>query len=421
MYCRVYMRIMGWERYGRIRIVRVDTRRGGSREPRGYFARHGLESSLVESVFFSSMAATATAGMGVAASPPAVALLLPRASRSDGPCCSYSRKSSSEEVSFCGRAWGRRRTSEGRRNYSAGEFLVLAISVNSPRSRKVRLVAAAARQGDGEAERERSSSTKRRTASAERSESANEELLLFLFQLDLSTRLQRALNNEQYEAAQQLREKIAEVEQEVARQREAKMGSVSSKDEAQDTALTVLRLKADLRRAIEGEDYTGAARIRDQISKLEAESLAASARALAYQNLTYKFRLGQRVKHTVYGYQGIICGMDPRCCESEEWADAAGAKQLARGQNQPFYQILVDVHEEPSLLVAYVAEDCLSLPEREEIGRFDHPYTYFLFYGMDSVGDFIPSKQLRDKYNAPRHEVPYDENSDSSSGSDDAP
>lgn len=41
-------------------------------------------------------------------------------------------------------------------------------------------------------------------------------------------------------------------------------------------------------------------------------------------------------------------------------------------------------------------------------GRFDHPYISFLFYGMDAAGDFIPIKQLREKYNRPRHEVPFD-------------
>lgn len=41
-------------------------------------------------------------------------------------------------------------------------------------------------------------------------------------------------------------------------------------------------------------------------------------------------------------------------------------------------------------------------------GRFDHPYVSFLFYGADTAGDFIPIKQLREKYNRPRHEVPTD-------------
>lgn len=40
--------------------------------------------------------------------------------------------------------------------------------------------------------------------------------------------------------------------------------------------------------------------------------------------------------------------------------------------------------------------------------RFDHPYVSFLFYGMDAAGDFIPIKQLREKYNRPRYEIPID-------------
>ncbi|CAM6082959.1 unnamed protein product [Calypogeia fissa] len=272
--------------------------------------------------------------------------------------------------------------------------------------RQLRICAAVGKGGDDE----RGSSTRRRVAVSERSEACNEELLLFLFQLDLATRLQRALNSEQYEAAQQLREKIAEVEEEVARQRQEKMGSVSSKDEAQDSALTVLRLKADLQTAIDGEDYVGAAQLRDRISKLECAALAASARALVYQNLKYTYRLGQRVKHKIYGYLGVVCGMDPTCCESGDWVRGANVDQLPRGRNQPFYQVLVDVHEQPSLLVAYVAEDNLvAIEDGAKIERFDHPYTYFLFYGMDSKGDFIPSKQLREKYNAARHELPWEE------------
>ena len=53
-------------------------------------------------------------------------------------------------------------------------------------------------------------------------------------------------------------------------------------------------------------------------------------------------------------------------------------------------------------------------------GRFDHPYISFLFYGMDTAGDFIPIKQLREKYNKPRHEVPMDRPDDDSGGGADA-
>ncbi|XP_057947981.1 clp protease adapter protein ClpF, chloroplastic isoform X2 [Malania oleifera] len=200
-------------------------------------------------------------------------------------------------------------------------------------------------------------------ARSEHSVSANEDILIFFFQLDLATRVQYALNMEQYEIAQQLRNKLTEVEAEVIRQQETKRGS-TSKTEAQDKAISILRLRADLQNAIENESYALAAKLRDEISKLEAESLSASAKALAYENAQYAFRLGQKV--------------------------------------------LVDVHADPNLLVAYVAEENLLAPEKPDMGRFDHPYASFLFYGMDAAGDFIPIKQLREKFNRPRYEVPTD-------------
>ncbi|KAE8023173.1 hypothetical protein FH972_008908 [Carpinus fangiana] len=244
-------------------------------------------------------------------------------------------------------------------------------------------------------------------ASSERSESANEDILIFFFQLDLATRVQYALNLEQYETAQQLRNKLTEVKAEVMRQQEAKRGS-SSKSKVQDKAISIIRLRADLQHAIESENYALAADLRDEISKLESESLAASVNALAYENVQYSFRLGQKVRHKIFGYCAVICGMDPMCCESSSWMEIAQVEKLSRGSNQPFYQVLVDVHADPNLLVAYVPEENLLAPDQPDMGRFDHPYISFLFYGVDGAGDFIPIKQLREKYNRPRHEVPFD-------------
>ncbi|CAN1794170.1 Clp protease adapter protein ClpF, chloroplastic [Linum perenne] len=190
-----------------------------------------------------------------------------------------------------------------------------------------------------------------------------------------------------------------------------------SKSEAQDKAIDMIRLRADLQNAIEKEDYALAAGFRDQISKLEKESLAVSAEALAYANVQYAFRLGQKVKHKIFGYRAVICGMDPVCCESSSWMEAAQIQKLDRGPNQPFYQVLVDVHKDPNLLVTYVAEDSLIAPDKPDLTRFDHPYTSFLFYGVDTAGDFIPVKQLRDKFNRPRHEVPTDPPDENSGGS----
>ncbi|KAG8078048.1 hypothetical protein GUJ93_ZPchr0007g3465 [Zizania palustris] len=182
--------------------------------------------------------------------------------------------------------------------------------------------------GDG-----RSSSNAR----LERSEAANEDILIFYFQLDLQTRIQYALNIEQFDVAKQLREKLTEIETEIIRQREAKRGS--SKTEAQDKAINLLRVRADLQKAIDSENYALAAELRDEVAKLEAESLAVSVKALAYQNVKYAFRLGQKVRHKVHGYRGVICGLDPVCCESKSWMETANVEKLSKGPNQPFYQV----------------------------------------------------------------------------------
>lgn len=252
-------------------------------------------------------------------------------------------------------------------------------------------------------------------ASVEQSESANEDILMFFFQLDLATRVQCALNMEEYDIAKQLRNKLSEVEEEVIKQQQSKRG-MSAKSEAQDKALSIIRLRSDLQSAIENEDYALAAKLRDEISKLEAESLAASAKALAHENAQYVFRLGQKVRHKLFGYRAIIVGMDPVCSESNSWMENAQVKKLSRGTTQPFYQVLVDVRAEPDLLVAYVPEENLLIPDKPDKGRFDHPYMSFLFYGMDSAGDFIPIKQLREKYNKPRHEIPFDPPTDEDGG-----
>lgn len=64
---------------------------------------------------------------------------------------------------------------------------------------------------------------------------------------------------------------------------------------------------ADLQNAIDGEDYGLAAKLRDEISKLEAESLAVSAKALAFESAEYAFRLGQKLKHKAFGIYCCPC------------------------------------------------------------------------------------------------------------------
>ena len=43
--------------------------------------------------------------------------------------------------------------------------------------------------------------------------------------------------------------------------------------------------------------------------------------------------------YMISGYSGVICGMDPVCCESSSWRESACIDKLTRGSNQPFYQV----------------------------------------------------------------------------------
>ncbi|KAL5179168.1 Clp protease adapter protein ClpF, chloroplastic [Glycine soja] len=231
--------------------------------------------------------------------------------------------------------------------------------------------------------------------SSEHSESANEDILMFFFQLDLATRVQYALNMEQYDIAKQLRNKLAEVEEEVIKQQQSKRG-LSSKSEAQDKAISIIHLHSDLQNAIENEHYALAAELRDEISKLEAESLAASAKALAHENAQYAFRLGQKVRHKKFE-QAIKLS-------SVEWIQYAVNQVHGWKMHKLKNCLVVPLNHFIRFLLMYMLNQIYWW----HMGRFDHPYISFLFYGMDSAGDFIPIKQLREKYNKPRHEIPID-------------
>lgn len=241
----------------------------------------------------------------------------------------------------------------------------------------------------------------------------NEELLLFFFKIDLGTRLQRALNLDRYEDAQALRAKIEEVDSAITRHEAQKTGgSKNVQDRVTDRTAVGLQLRSELQRAIEEERYQDAATIRDKLSEVNMDSLADAVSAAAAQSKSYTYRLGLRVVHREDKWAGLICGMEPMCCEANDWQKTAGVDngQLADGMQQPFYQVLVDTEGLGAYDVAYVPQERL-LPfediaeEEVKVREIEHPYTYLLFFGMDQKGNYIPTRHLREKYNAERHEA----------------
>jgi hemimethylated DNA binding protein len=250
----------------------------------------------------------------------------------------------------------------------------------------------------------------------------NEEVVYLIFQLELDGALQRALNLEAFEAAQQVRARREQVDlalREVAKRKaraaaaaragvtasmsEGEGGGEGGDDEAAkvaaaaaaaaelteaDVATEGLRLRTEMARAASEERYADAARYRDQLADLErrakqaaaaleeaggAGAVAADPDAVPSAPPVLPLRLGQRVVHRAFGYRGVVVGWDSACCEDDDWIEATGAADSpGGGLKQRHYHVLVDVRDWPpdpaQPPVAYVADAMLSAPERDEPG-----------------------------------------------------
>lgn len=138
--------------------------------------------------------------------------------------------------------------------------------------------------------------------------------------------------------------------------------------------------------------------------------------------LPTKFQLGQVVRHKLYGYRGIISGYDQRPLqEAARRGDllANAPSLIPRGQEQPFYRLIVDErdetlfregdHDHSQLLFDHtlIPEDCLELVISQ--GKNDvqmvisSPYINRYFVGWDAMKQrFRPRHQL--KYAHPENE-----------------
>ncbi|MEW5316228.1 MAG: hypothetical protein WDW38_007609 [Sanguina aurantia] len=243
--------------------------------------------------------------------------------------------------------------------------------------------------------------------------------------MDLDTQLQRCLNYEAYDDAQEVRKKRQRVDEAVAAMKERKAKNASSPGvdaslNPQDFASEGLRLRTEMQRAVDQERYKDASKFRDLLKDLEVESRKSAALIAEWTGgQPPKLRLGQRVEHAVHGFSGVVAGWDAQCCESEEWMAEVGVEKLKQGVRQHFYHVLVDSRDwasDEQVPVAYVAEELLSAPELDTdepqswLERWGpepmlHPYMYILYLGQDARGDYLPCRQLRDKYNARRRDV----------------
>lgn len=85
-----------------------------------------------------------------------------------------------------------------------------------------------------------------------------------------------------------------------------------------------------------------------------------------------QFRIGDRVRHSVFGFRGVVFDVDPVFANTEEWYEA---NPLRPDRNQPFYHLLADNGEQS--YVAYVSQQNLMKDKGRE--PIDHPAIAAMF------------------------------------------
>lgn len=285
-------------------------------------------------------------------------------------------------------------------------------------SRRCRSLARLTRLAAGASEPRSASSEP--PALAEDSEAAKQELLLFAWVTDVETRVQKALNSEQYDLAQALRARLDEVATvlrqcgDARRERGGAACSTAAEAEAELTGqqARALVLRSQLAAAVAEERYSDAAALRDQLAAAEAAAAASEAALDAVRGGELRFAIGQRVIHATHRWTGIIAGFDRYYADTEAFAEATGVEALPRGKKQPFYVVLPDTGDVggDDACVMYVAEDRLRPPPALAQGdecpeAVQHPLAYSLFLGPDAQGGYIPTRELRERYGQPRADV----------------
>lgn len=219
---------------------------------------------------------------------------------------------------------------------------------------------------------------------------------------------QKLLNLEMYEEAREIARHAERLQEEVQEVRRGPRGDLDPVVSDADTVVELLQMRTDLTRAVEAEDYAKAAEIRDRIIEIENTVDGGKPEAAHHEP---KYRLGQCVVHSASGWEGVVCGI--------EWGKIEGDGEDNESKHQPLYQVLPslkywvrEADKVAGAMVCSLQEDELSAPEppatwKSEHGDTDiqHPYLYFLFYGVDGQGNFVPVKSLREKYAIDRWDV----------------
>ncbi|XP_005090883.1 clp protease adapter protein ClpF, chloroplastic [Aplysia californica] len=118
---------------------------------------------------------------------------------------------------------------------------------------------------------------------------------------------------------------------------------------------------------------------------------AKSTEVRSYRPTDVKFRVGQVVKHKIWGYRGVIIGWDAKAHAPEEWLNKMHPPDKTRWRDMPNYSILVDTRDRGTPQSTYVPQENIEVISNYEI---QHPFIWDYFDSFDGAL-YIMRKALR--------------------------
>ncbi|BFZ25200.1 hypothetical protein BsWGS_28239 [Bradybaena similaris] len=121
---------------------------------------------------------------------------------------------------------------------------------------------------------------------------------------------------------------------------------------------------------------------------------AGSTEVRSPRPLDVRFRVGQVVRHKIWGYKGVIIGWDPVAHAPEQWLNQMHPPDKWHWRKMPNYSVLVDVKDRPVPQVTYVPQENMEVITGTEIS---HPDVDSYFDSFDG-GQYIMRPALKYLY-----------------------
>ena len=102
-----------------------------------------------------------------------------------------------------------------------------------------------------------------------------------------------------------------------------------------------------------------------------------------------RYRIGQVLKHRLYGFRGVVFDVDPTFSHTEEWRLSIPEDVRPR-KDQPYYHLLAE--NDHTTYLAYVSQQNLVVDESDKPCR--HPQVEQHFSGREASGRYTPSGRI---------------------------